>query len=422
MRQVHDHCRKIDAGKTMNSSKLNIPLCEPSIDKAELESVTKCIQSGFVSSVGPLIGEFEKAFAEFTGSEFAVATSSGTAAIHTALKALNTGPQDLVAVSDLTFVASVNPVLYCGASCCLCDSEYNSWCMDPVVLERLIYQKMKRGRQVSAIIPVHLFGRHCAMDRICAVAEKYNIPVIEDATESLGATLHGRHAGTWGTMGCYSFNGNKLITTGAGGMVVTNSRKTAERVRFLVNQARADSARFIHSEAGFNYRMSNVAAALGLAQLGRIREFIARKKEIAAAYERAFADIPEIETASIQPGEDPCFWLYSITVSTPQIREHIINTLVTSGVQARRFFEPLHTQPYLRQKLWIRTRSSTRQAATGLADQLAATGINLPCSVNLSRSHQADIITLVRSCLAHRRLSQPDISLWPPAAPMQRTA
>lgn len=380
----------------------HIPLCEPTIGKCELESVTRCIESGFVSSVGPLIGEFEKAFASYVGSNFAVATSSGTAAIHAALKALNIGPGNLVAVSDLTFVASVNPVLYCGATPCLCDAEQKSWCMDPYVLEKLILKKNKSRKRISAIIPVHLFGRHCAMDHICEIAASHGIPVIEDATESLGASLHNRQAGTWGDIGCYSFNGNKLITTGAGGMVVTKSREIADRVRHLVNQARSDTARFFHSEPGFNYRMSNVAAALGLAQLRQIDEFIARKKQIAEIYDQAFADIPELQTAVVQPGENPCFWLYSMLSSTPEIREHILAALLKSGVQARRFFEPLHTQPYLESKLWIKTTASAKPATHGISNKLAATGINLPCSPRLSRNEQDQIITLTHSCLARR--------------------
>lgn len=393
----------------MSEPGTTIPLCEPVIGEPDIKGVLRCLQSGFVSSVGPLVSEFEKAFAEFTGSKYAVATASGTAALHVALKTLNINAASSVAVSDLTFVASVNPALYCGAAPLLCDSEYTTWGMDPEILDHLAARMKREGRAIGAVIPVHLFGRACRMDLIMEAARRHGIPVIEDATESLGTSLHGRHTGTWGEIGCYSFNGNKLMTTGAGGMIVTDSRLLADRARHLVNQARSQSDRFIHSEPGFNYRMSNLAASLGLAQLQRIDEFIRRKREIAAAYTKAFCTVPGIELPSEQAGENSSFWLYSILAGTSAQRESLLNGLNEAGIQARRFFEPLHRQPYLEKAVWTMHRGDLTAAESGITDDLAGRGINLPSSVSLSLSDQQRVIDATRSIL-HRKHSGAPLS------------
>jgi dTDP-4-amino-4,6-dideoxygalactose transaminase len=392
----------------MSEAKQIIPLCEPSIGEAEQEAMTQCLRSGFVSSVGPLITDFENDFARYVGSKYAVATASGTAAIHTALKTLGIDNESLVGVSDLTFVASVNPIIYCGAEPLLCDSEKVSWGMDPNVLEALAENMLAQGKKISAIIPVHLFGRSCKMDKILDIARRFDIPIVEDATESLGTSLQGRHTGTWGDMGCFSFNGNKLITTGAGGMLVTDSQPLAERARHLVNQARADKQRFFHSEAGFNYRMSNVAAALGLAQLGQIDAFIGRKKEIASTYNSAFRDIPELSLPIEVEAEDSCFWLYSILTESHSLREKLLASLQDNGIQARRFFEPMHQQPYLKKGVWSLDGMDLACRDRGVADDISSRGINLPCSVSLSPDQQARIIELVRLATQSREACQED--------------
>ena len=218
-----------------------IPLSEPILGEPEKRWLLKCVDSGYASSIGPLVGEFERQFAEKVGARHAIATASGTAALHVSLCALGIGPGHSVIVPDLTFVASMNPVLYCGATPVLLDVDRDTWCLDTRLLRETCRVLSRDRCDLKAIIPVHLYGCPCDLQDIRDVAREFGLRVVEDATEALGTTWHGKAAGTWGDLGCFSFNGNKLITTGAGGMVVTDSPALAEKVRYLVNQAR-DSA------------------------------------------------------------------------------------------------------------------------------------------------------------------------------------
>ncbi len=369
-----------------------IPLSDPLLGEPEKRWLTRCIDSGYVSSVGPLIGEFERQFAAKVGARYAVATACGTAALHVALRALGIGRGHSVIVPDLTFVASMNPVLYCGAEPALLDVDRDTWCLDARLLEdtcRLLYRD--RGG-VKAIIPVHLYGCPCDMAAIRAIAAEFGIAVIEDATEALGTMIHGRAAGTWGDLGCFSFNGNKLITTGAGGMVVTDSPALAEKVRYLVNQARDSADAYQHSEMGYNYRLSNLAAAMGLAQLERFDSLLAAKRAIAARYREALERLPMLRVHPEPAGSSNCFWLYSIVLHHPRLRDVWLRSLNAAGIQARRFFTPLHRQPYVRQALWRQGRNGPEQGLMGRSDRLAACGINLPSSANLSRADQQIVI------------------------------
>lgn len=251
-----------------------IYLDAPNLGPVEKEYLVKCLNSNYVSTVGPFVPDFEEEFARLLGAEAAVAVQSGTAALHMALHALGIGPGDEVIVPSLTFIATVNPVLYVGARPVIVDVDPATWNIDPVGLEQAVTENTR------AVIPVHLYGNPCQMDAIMEIARRYNLYVIEDATESLGALFNGHYTGTFGDFGCFSFNGNKLITTGGGGMLVTGDRERAQRVKFLVNQARDAARGYYHPEMGFNYRMTNIEAALGLAQLSRFRELLARKKDM----------------------------------------------------------------------------------------------------------------------------------------------
>lgn len=384
-----------------------IPLSDPVLGNRELQRLQECIQSGFVSSVGPLVQEFERAFAAKVGTRFAVATASGTAALHVSLRALGLKPGEAVIVPDLTFVASVNPALYCGAQPVLVDVHPETWCLDPQLF-RDVCQILRRERcELKAVIPVHLYGTCCDMTEIVEIASEYGLHVVEDATEALGATWRGRAAGTWGDLGCFSFNGNKLITTGAGGMVVTDSPALAEKVRYLVSQARDSANSYRHSEMGYNYRLSNLAAALGLAQLERLDDLLRAKRAIAQCYRCALQNLPALQTHPEPAGMVSSFWLYSIVLANPSLRDGWIKALNDSGIMARKFFTPLHRQPYLDRPLWRSSRHGPELAAAGHSDLLAAAGINLPCSANLCAEDQKAVIDKIRALAAR---ATPDFS------------
>ncbi|MDD4183627.1 MAG: aminotransferase class V-fold PLP-dependent enzyme, partial [Candidatus Omnitrophica bacterium] len=261
----------------------------PNAGRIEKKYLTKAIDSGYISTFGPFVGQFEKKFAKFLGAKKAVALQSGTAALHMSLLEAGIGDGDEVIVPCLTFVATVNPVLYVGAKPVLADVSPDTWNIQPEEIESHITTKTK------AIIPVHLFGTCCDMGRIMEIAQKYNLVVIEDSTESLGVSFKGKQTGMFGNFGCFSFNGNKLITTGGGGMIVSEDEKKIEHIRFLINQAADKNRSYYHPEIGFNYRMTNIEAALGLAQLERINSFLDKKRKFTKIYQQILGVLPYVE-------------------------------------------------------------------------------------------------------------------------------
>ncbi len=374
-----------------------IELCEPDIGPAEQQWVTKCLASGFVSSVGPMITEFEKMFADYTGAKYAIATATGTAAIHAALRASGLTSGSSAIVQDLTFVASSNPVLYCGAEAMLIDIEPTQWGIDPRLLDTVLARLKRKGLLPSAIIPVHLYGGACDITAIVQTAARFGVSIIEDATESLGTFVAGRHVGTFGTAGCFSFNGNKLITTGCGGMVVTNDTELSKRIRYLVNQARDSASIYLHGEMGYNYRMSNVAAALGIAQMGRIEDILARKKSIADRYETELRNLPGITLYGRRKDVKQSHWLNSVLLSNKADRDSLLEYLTKNGITARRFFEPLHRQPYMKNELWVIGSSDACLEKGGLSDEISERGINLPSSAALNVEDQQKVIGAIKS-------------------------
>lgn len=378
-----------------------IPLSEPVIGRIEQKWVDKCLRSGFVSSVGPMVPEFEARFASLVGSKWAVATSSGTAALHVALHALGIGPGDSVAVPDLTFVASMNPVLYCGAKPVLLDIDPSTWCMDLRLLRNLCARGRTKHGRIRAVIPVHLYGCACDMMELRRIAREYDLLVVEDATESLGTTLLKKQTGTFGHLGCFSFNGNKLLTTGAGGMVVTDSEELASKVRYLVNQARDNPVSYLHGAMGFNYRMDSLSAALGIAQLERFHGIMELKRAIADRYDAAFRTLPGLQPPPVQVGASHNYWLYSVVLRDASRRDDWLTSLNRAGIAARPFFHPLHRQPYIHLPLWTLGPRGARQSRSGMSDTIAAGGINLPSSAGLNRAGQRFVIRHLQA-LANR--------------------
>ncbi len=389
----------------MTTTKISprIELCEPDIGAIEKKWVANCIASGFVSSVGPMIADFEQLFAAYTGARYAIATASGTAAIHASLRAIGLAAGSSAIVQDLTFVATANPVLYCGAETVFIDIEPTSWGMDPRLLDAVLARLKREGRLPSVIIPVHLYGGACDIANITETAARFGVCVIEDATESLGAYISGKHVGTFGNMGCFSFNGNKLITTGCGGMIVTDDRKLAERVRYLVNQARDTAANYIHSEMGFNYRISNLAAALGIAQIGRIEDILEKKRLIADRYETDLKGMPGITPYQRRNGIKSSHWMNSLLLDSRKERDSLLEYLSLNGITARRFFEPLHKQPYLKSGLWVTGSSDACLAKQGFSDDISERGINIPSSASLNIHDQNKVISAIKSWTCHAK-------------------
>ena len=292
--------------------------------------------------MGPFVPEFEEKFAKYIGVRKAISVQSGTAALHIALYELGIGKGDEVIVPALTFIATINPILYVEAKPVIVDVDLETWNIDPEEIKKAVTKNTK------AIIPVHLYGNPCNMDAIMKIAEEYNLYVIEDATESLGPTYKGKQTVTFGDFGCFSFNGNKLITTGGGGMVVTGDEKRAEHIKFLVNQARDDSKGYYHPEMGFNYRMTNIEAALGLAQLKRIDEFLNKKRKFRQIYQEVLIDLPYVKFQKECNGTEGSWWLTCIKIEKDVNIDSLMEKLKEKGIQTRRIFVPACEMPYLK--------------------------------------------------------------------------
>ncbi len=383
----------------MSSSEPRIFLAEPSIGGNAAAYLTECLTTNFVSSVGPFVSRFEREFADAVGARFAVACASGTAAIHLALRVLDVGPGDDVLLPTLTFVASANPVAYERAIPVLVDSEARTLNMDPDLVVSELERRAREGRrQPAAIEVVHLVGHPADLAPIMAAAERHGVPVIEDASEALGARwtegpLAGRHVGTIGRVGAFSFNGNKLITTGGGGMLVTDDEDLARRARHLSTQARLPGRAYDHDEVGYNYRLSNLAAALGVAQLEQLPELLAGRRAVAGRYDAAIAaDLPAMRPAVRAPWADPSFWLYtaSLAPAAPAGRDAVIEALGAAGVEARPLWTPLHL---------TRLLAGAPRIGGSVAEAVFERAISLPSSSRLSAASQDRVVAALAEVL-----------------------
>ncbi len=307
----------------------------PNIGEIEKKYLTKAIDDGFVSTVGPFVEKFEEKFANFLKVKNAVSTQSGTSAIHMALYELGIGKGDEVIVPVLTFVATVNPVIYVNAKPVFVDVDINTWNIDPKEIKKNITKKTK------AIIPVHLYGNPCNMDEIMDIAKKYNLYVVEAATESLGAKYNSKYTGTFGDFGCFSFNGNKIITTGGGGMIIGNDENSLEHIKFLVNQAKDKLNDNYHTEIGFNYRMTNIESALGLAQMKRLNEFLKIKKLFNKLYREELGKFEFVKFQEEYKEAESSYWFTAIKFEKDVNIEKLQNNLKEKSIQTRRTFMPV---------------------------------------------------------------------------------
>jgi perosamine synthetase len=353
-----------------------IPVYEPALDRQEEEFVLEAVRSGWISSLGKFVSRFEREFAEFCGAAQGVSVCNGTVALHLALHALGIGPGDEVIVPALTFVATANAVRYTGATPIFADVDPQSWTIDPSEIERLLTPCTR------AVIPVHLYGHPAPMVEIREVAARHGLLVVEDAAEAHGAAIQGRRTGTWGQIAAFSFYANKIITTGEGGMLLTDDLALATRCRLLRDHAMPPEQRYWHDEVGFNYRMTNLQAAVGVAQLARIEEIIARKRQIAQQYNRILAGVQGLTLPVELPGYTNVYWMYSVLVDEqfPLTRDDLMLALRERHVDSRPFFHPLDTLPPYRQ-------GPPRPVALRLASQ----GINLPSAPSL-RDEQVEYV------------------------------
>ena len=317
-----------------------IPVCEPLLDGNEREYINKCLDTGWISSGGEFIERFEREFASYCGCEYGIATTSGTTALHLALATLGIGPGDEVIVPDFTIAACAFAVLYTGATPVFVDCTHETFNIDVDKIEEVITP------QTKAIMPVHLYGRPCDMEGIERLALKHDLFIVEDAAEAHGAEYGGRKVGGLGHIGCFSFYGNKLITTGEGGMLTTNSREYAEYARSLRNLAHSPDKRFLHQEIGFNYRMINIQAALGVAQLENIERHIDRRLAHAELYDRLLGGVPGLALiGETRPEVKAVSWMYCLLTDDEIQRDSLMRFLATKGIQTRTFFVPMHQQP-----------------------------------------------------------------------------
>jgi len=363
-----------------------IPVYAPLLGEEELANVIAAVRSGWISSLGAFIPEFEREFAAFCGTHDAVAVSNGTAALHLALVAVGVGPSDDVLVPSLTFVATANAVRYCGATPIFVDSDRATWCMQPNGLDAFVTPRTK------AIIPVHLYGHPCDMDPILDVARRHGIAVVEDAAEAHGAEYRGRRVGALGAIGCFSFYGNKLITTGEGGMCVTDDPLLAERLRLLRDQAMDPQRHYWHDVVGYSYRMTNLQAAIGVAQVKKLSGFLERKRQLVGWYAELLAPLAAAGRLELQP-EAPwarsVFWLSSVLLADNRVtRDQARASLSDRGIDTRPFFHPVHRLP-----------PYDRRQRLPVAEHLSAQGLNLPSGLALERSQVVRIAQALTEAL-----------------------
>ncbi len=374
-------------------------LSPPHMSGEELRFVHEAFASNYIAPLGPQVDAFEKEFAEKVGAKYALALSSGTAAIHLALVHLGVGPGDEVVISDLTFAASANPVVYQGAKPVFVDCERASWNMDPDLLAQILARKAHQGRLPRAVILVHLYGQCADIDRILSVCNEYKVPLIEDAAEALGATYKGRSPGTFGKAGIFSFNGNKIITTSGGGMLVSNDRDLIEHCRKLATQARDPAPHYEHSEIGYNYRMSNVLAGIGRGQLRVLDERVQSKRQIFAQYRNLLDDLPGIDFMPEAPWGTHNRWLTVITINPDQFgatREDIRLALEAENIESRPVWKPMHMQPVFE-----------RHETVGgeVAEELFETGLCLPSGTAMDKDDIKRVGSVIRGCVSCRARS-----------------
>ena len=368
-----------------------IYLSPPDVGTAEVEFVLEAFEANWVAPVGPHLDAFEQEFAGMVGAAHAVALSSGTAALHLALRLAGVGPGDEVLCSDLTFIASAAPITYLGARPVFIDAEEQSWNMDPVVACAVIEEKARAGRPPKALVLVHLYGQSADLAPIKACCDRHGVKLIEDAAEALGATYGELSPGSLGWAGIHSFNGNKIITTSGGGMLVTAEATIATEARFLATQARDAAPHYQHSTIGYNYRLSNICAGIGRGQLLRLASKVTRRRAHFRAYQQALGDLPGVVFQPEAPWGQSTRWLTCLTIDPARAgrtREDIRLALAAADIESRPLWKPLHLQPVF---------TAAEYHGTGVGERLFADGLCLPSGSGMTEEQRQRVITAFRS-------------------------
>lgn len=363
-----------------------IPVNEPLLSKKAIKNIVDCVRSGWISSKGKYIKSFEKEFAEFCGVRYGVSVTSGTTALHLALASLNIKKGDEVIMPTFTMIATAYSALYQGAKPVFVDSEAKTWNVDLDAMEDAINPKTK------VIMPVHIYGHPVDMDRVLKIAKKHNLYVIEDAAEAHGAEFKGKRCGSFGDFGCFSFYANKIITTGEGGMVVTDSKKLAEKAALLKDLSHSPKKRFLHTNLAYNYRMTNMQAAIGLAQLEIGEKLIKRKREIAALYHKHLKDIQGLTLPFEDERVKSVYWMYSVVIDRAfgLTRDELMKRLFEKGIETRSFFIPMHKQPVIRRmKLALNKKFP-------VSDYISDHGLYLPTGLALKDKDILYVCEIIR--------------------------
>jgi dTDP-4-amino-4,6-dideoxygalactose transaminase len=358
--------------------------------------VKDCLDTGWVSSVGSYVDDFEKMTAAFAGTKYAVATSNGTTALHICLVMLDVNANDYVITPNITFIATCNAIRYTGAHPILIDADELNWQIDLNLLEQFLENETiqingachlkKDGKRIPVIMPVHVLGNICDMDRLLQLSKKHNLVVVEDSTEALGSYYQNKHAGSFGLMGTFSYNGNKIITTGGGGMIVTDDEQLAKRAKHLTTQAKSDPFEYMHDEIGYNYRLVNVAAAMGVAQMEQLPDFINRKKEIIAFYKNGLEGTGDISFQQVNAAVNPNWWLP--TIKTTKQRE-VLAALNGNKMQSRPFWVPMNQLPMFKDEIYVNQNDRS--------DFLYKHCLSIPCSTNITDEDLQSVVNQIKS-------------------------
>ena len=367
-----------------------IPLSVPNIAGNEWKYVKDCLDTGWISSVGSYVTQFEQMVAQFAGAKYGVATVNGTSALHISLLLSGVKPDDYVILPNLTFVASANSIKYIGAEPILIDADPDYWQMDLDLLEEFLENEtdekngeliyIQDGRRIAAIMPVHILGNMCDMDRFDSIIKKYPLPVVEDATEALGTSYKGKHAGTFSPLGCFSFNGNKIISTGGGGVIVSDNEELAKKAKHITNTAKASADEYYHDEVGYNYRLVNILAAVGVAQMELLPAFIKRKKEAVAFYKKELAGVADIQFQKESPDVETNGWLFTIQTKHQQ---KLLDHLNANKILSRSFWMPMNKLPMYKDCPYIQKKDN--------ADYIYNTCLSIPCSTSIT-DEQLEIV------------------------------
>lgn len=375
-----------------------IHMSTPDVGLAEEDSLVRALRSGWIAPLGPDVDAFEREIADRVGVSQGVALSSGTAALHLGLLTLGVGAGDVVVTSTLTFAATANAIMYTGAEPYFIDAEPHTGNMDPTLLREALGQLRSDGERVAAVVPVDLLGKAIDYTAICSIAADFGVPVLADAAESLGATHAGAAAGSFGTASIVSFNGNKIMTTSGGGMLLTDNESFAKHVRYLATQARQPVSHYEHTDVGYNYRLSNLLAALGRAQLARLDEMIARRRQVRDLYRELFANVDGVELFGAAADHEDNAWLTSILVdsdATGWTPQDLSSALAENNIESRPIWKPMHLQPVF---------SGSRGAINGTAERLFETGVTLPSGSALTTAQRDRVMESLTRFLEGRRV------------------